>query len=184
VILSDTVGFIAKLPHHLVDAFRATLEELEYADLLLHVIDASDPHLEQHIAVVDKLISQLAKPETPVLKCYNKADLVYSDDIPVAIADLMNFDPHHLRAEVGIMVLAPYRNCGIATETLSTLDVYARHTLLIHTLYAIAAEGNVASQKLFEKAGYTCVAALPDWLATERGYLNAMLFAKTIEKQC
>ena len=62
VILSDTVGFIAKLPHHLVDAFRATLEELEFADLLLHVIDASDPHLEEHIAVVDRLISQLAKP--------------------------------------------------------------------------------------------------------------------------
>ena len=83
VILSDTVGFIAKLPHHLVDAFRATLEELEYADLLLHVIDASDPHLEQHIAVVDKLIAQLAKPDTPVLKWYNKADLVYSEEIPV-----------------------------------------------------------------------------------------------------
>ena len=83
VILSDTVGFIAKLPHHLVYAFRATLEELEYADLLLHVIDASDPYLEQHIAVVNKLISQLARPGTPVLKCYNKADLVYSEDIPV-----------------------------------------------------------------------------------------------------
>ncbi len=82
VILSDTVGFIAKLPHHLVNAFHATLEELEYADLLLHVIDSSDPHLEQHIAVVDKLIAKLAKPETPVLKCYNKADLVYSDEIP------------------------------------------------------------------------------------------------------
>lgn len=83
VILSDTVGFISKLPHHLVDAFRATLEELEYADLLLHVIDASDPYPEQHIAVVEKLISQLAKPGTPVLKCYNKADLVYSEEIPV-----------------------------------------------------------------------------------------------------
>ena len=82
VILSDTVGFIAKLPHHLVDAFRATLEELEFADLLLHVIDASDPHLEEHIAVVDRLISQLAKPETPVLKCYNKADLVDNSAIP------------------------------------------------------------------------------------------------------
>lgn len=83
VILSDTVGFIAKLPHHLVNAFHATLEELEYADLLLHVIDASDPYLEAHIAVVDKLISKLAKPETPVLRCYNKADLVYSEDIPI-----------------------------------------------------------------------------------------------------
>jgi len=83
VILTDTVGFIAKLPHHLVDAFRATLEELEYADLLLHVIDASDENRQEHIAVVDRLILQLAKPGTPVLQCYNKADLVLPEDIPV-----------------------------------------------------------------------------------------------------
>ena len=83
VILSDTVGFIAKLPHHLVNAFHATLEELEYADLLLHVIDVSDPNLEEHVAVVDRLIAKLAKPDTPVLRCYNKADLVYTEDIPV-----------------------------------------------------------------------------------------------------
>ena len=83
VILSDTVGFIAKLPHHLVDAFRATLEELEYADLLLHVIDASAPNREEHIKVVDRLIAKLAKPGTQVLRCYNKADLVEATDIPI-----------------------------------------------------------------------------------------------------
>ena len=83
VVLSDTVGFIAKLPHHLVNAFHATLEELEYADLLLHVIDASDPNREEHIQVVNRLIAQLANPETPVLRCYNKADLVSPADIPV-----------------------------------------------------------------------------------------------------
>ena len=83
VILSDTVGFISKLPHHLVDAFRATLEELQYADLLLQVIDAADPNREDHIAVVDKLISTLAKPGTPVIYCYNKADLVSKEEIPV-----------------------------------------------------------------------------------------------------
>ena len=83
VILSDTVGFIAKLPHHLVNAFHATLEELEYADLLLHVIDASDENREEHIAVVDKLIAKLANPETPVLRCYNKADLVDKTEIPI-----------------------------------------------------------------------------------------------------
>ena len=82
VILSDTVGFIAKLPHHLVDAFRATLEELEYADLLLHVIDSSDPNREEHIEVVENLIAKLAKPDTPVLRCYNKADLVSREEIP------------------------------------------------------------------------------------------------------
>jgi len=83
VILSDTVGFIAKLPHHLVDAFRATLEELEYADLLLHVIDASDPNREEHIQVVDALIAKLAKSGTKVLRCYNKSDLVEKTDIPI-----------------------------------------------------------------------------------------------------
>jgi len=83
VILSDTVGFIAKLPHHLVDAFRATLEELEYADLLLHVIDSADPNREEHIRVVDKLIDKLAKPGTKALRLYNKADLVSPQDIPI-----------------------------------------------------------------------------------------------------
>ena len=83
VVLSDTVGFIAKLPHHLVNAFHATLEELEYADLLLHVIDASDPNREEHIAVVNRLIGKLAKEGTPVLECYNKADLVTAEQLPV-----------------------------------------------------------------------------------------------------
>lgn len=83
VVLSDTVGFIAKLPHHLVNAFRATLEELEYADLLLHVIDSADPNREEQIQVVDRLIAKLAKPGTKILRCYNKADLVSPEDIPI-----------------------------------------------------------------------------------------------------
>ena len=82
VILSDTVGFISKLPHHLVNAFHATLEELQFADLLLHVIDASDPDRAEHIAVVERLIGKLAKAETPVINVYNKADLVFPEDIP------------------------------------------------------------------------------------------------------
>ena len=98
VILSDTVGFIAKLPHHLVDAFRATLEELEYADLLLHVIDSADPNREEHIAVVDSLIAKLAKPGTPVLKAYNKCDLVEPVDIPVG-EDIV---PISARAGIGM----------------------------------------------------------------------------------
>ena len=82
VLLSDTVGFIAKLPHHLIDAFHATLEELQYADLLIHVIDAGDPERADHIEVVNRLISQLAKPGVPVIECYNKADTAAWDDLP------------------------------------------------------------------------------------------------------
>lgn len=89
ILLSDTVGFIAKLPHHLVEAFKATLEELQYADLLLHVIDASDPEREAHIAVVDKLIEKLAGADVQVLRCYNKADLLQNpDELPVSDRDI------------------------------------------------------------------------------------------------
>ena len=82
VLLSDTVGFIAKLPHNLVEAFQATLEELQYADLLLHVIDASDPEREAHIAVVEQLVAQLAPQDVPVIEVYNKADLTETSEIP------------------------------------------------------------------------------------------------------
>lgn len=83
VLLSDTVGFIAKLPHHLVEAFQATLEELQYADLLLHVIDASDPNREDHMAVVEKLAAELAPQGVPMIEVYNKADLIESQFIPI-----------------------------------------------------------------------------------------------------
>ena len=83
VLLSDTVGFIAKLPHNLVEAFQATLEELQYADLLLHVIDASDPDREAHMEVVEKLAAQLAPQGVPIIEVYNKADLVEPQLIPV-----------------------------------------------------------------------------------------------------
>ena len=80
VLLSDTVGFIRKLPHHLVRAFRATLEELEYADLLLHVIDFSSPEWSAQAEVVDRLIRDLGAQQTPCIRVYNKCDL-FSPDI-------------------------------------------------------------------------------------------------------
>lgn len=74
VLLSDTVGFIRKLPTHLIEAFKATLEELSYADVLLHVIDISNPEWEAQAAVVDRLIAQLGAQSTPCLRVFNKCD--------------------------------------------------------------------------------------------------------------
>lgn len=74
VLLSDTVGFIRKLPTHLVEAFKATLEELRYADVLLHVIDISNPEWETQAEVVDRLIDQLGAAQTPCLRVFNKCD--------------------------------------------------------------------------------------------------------------
>ena len=74
VLLSDTVGFIRKLPTHLIEAFKATLEELSYADVLLHVIDIANPEWEEQARVVDELILQLGAEATPCLRVYNKCD--------------------------------------------------------------------------------------------------------------
>ena len=68
------MGFISKLPHHLVEAFKATLEELSYADLLLHVIDSSNPEWREQAAVVESLIHDLGASETPRLDVFNKCD--------------------------------------------------------------------------------------------------------------
>ena len=74
VLLSDTVGFIRKLPTHLIEAFKATLEELSYADVLLHVIDISNPEWQEQARVVDQLIAQLGAQATPCLRVFNKCD--------------------------------------------------------------------------------------------------------------
>ena len=74
VFLTDTVGFIQKLPHHLVQAFRATLEELQYADILLHVVDASDANRAEHIEVVYDTLRSLGCEDTPVITVFNKMD--------------------------------------------------------------------------------------------------------------
>ena len=76
VLLTDTVGFIHKLPHHLIDAFRSTLEEARYADIILHVVDASDPDLQMHMDVVYQTLSQLQITGKPVITAFNKQDLV------------------------------------------------------------------------------------------------------------
>ncbi len=82
VLISDTVGFIRKLPHHLVEAFKATLEELTFADLILHVIDASNPEWREQAQVVEGLIAQLGAETTPRMDVFNKSDIYVGDIRP------------------------------------------------------------------------------------------------------
>ena len=82
ILLSDTVGFIRKLPHHLVEAFKATLEELAFADLIVQVVDVSHHEWREQARVAEALIEELARPETPRLTVYNKAELVSPDELP------------------------------------------------------------------------------------------------------
>lgn len=159
VLLSDTVGFIAKLPHHLIEAFQATLEELKYADLLLHVIDASDPQREAHIEVVDRLISKLAKPDVPVLRCYNKADLlndisnypIGDKNIPMCARNGVGMDELLTRIEETLLgklhqvtLLLPYAQGGI----LETLHEQAQVLRVDYTPEGIEVE-TVCSEELY-----------------------------------
>lgn len=75
-LLSDTVGFIRKLPTHLIAAFKSTLDEIREADLLVHVVDISHPHFEDHIAVVTQTLSEINAGDKPILLVFNKTDLV------------------------------------------------------------------------------------------------------------
>lgn len=81
-LLSDTVGFIHKLPHNLVEAFQSTLEEAKEADLLMQVVDYSDEHYKEQIAVTNQTLKRLQADGIPMLTIYNKADLVSSDALP------------------------------------------------------------------------------------------------------
>ena len=76
ILLTDTVGFIRKLPHHLIEAFRSTLEEVVYADLIIHVADASNPRMDTQMAVVYETLNDLGAGVKPVYTLFNKIDLL------------------------------------------------------------------------------------------------------------
>ncbi|MBQ9764636.1 MAG: GTPase HflX [Lachnospiraceae bacterium] len=81
ILLTDTVGFIRKLPHHLIDAFRSTLEEAKYADIIIHVVDSSNPQMDAHIATVYETLRKLGVEDKPIITLFNKSDLVTEDVI-------------------------------------------------------------------------------------------------------
>lgn len=85
IIITDTVGFIRKLPHHLINAFRSTLEEAKYADIILHVVDVSNPYADGHIITVYETLTSLGITDKPVIAAFNKIDKL--DELPI-IKDL------------------------------------------------------------------------------------------------
>ncbi|MBL4848956.1 MAG: GTPase HflX [Planctomycetes bacterium] len=101
VVLSDTVGFIRRLPKDLLKAFSATLDEIEGASLLVHVADASDPHTLGHLEAVRGLLKDLGRGEIPELLCFNKADLLEDPDVFRPLANRMGRDPLLISATEG-----------------------------------------------------------------------------------
>src|SRR5919112_117792 len=123
-IITDTVGFIHKLPHQLVDAFRATLEEVTRADVLIEVVDASDPHAREHRETVQQVLDELGAGDKPRLVAFNKADLVEpvardADAAAPAIAGavfvsaLTGFGMDTLRAEISALLASLWEDVDV-----------------------------------------------------------------------
>ncbi len=144
VLLSDTVGFIRKLPTHLIEAFKATLEELAFADVLLHVIDISNPEWEEQARVVNELIRQLGAEGTPCLRIFNKCDryigiLPHGEDV-VCISAKSGEGSDRLvqklselldRGKKQVTLLLPYAAAGL-------LDSLNREAKVLRTEYTDA----------------------------------------------
>jgi GTP-binding protein HflX len=124
-IVTDTVGFIHKLPHQLVDAFRATLEEVNRADVLIEVVDASDPHLREHRATVQTVLDELGAGDKPRLVAFNKADLVeaaaHDGDAPAPalagsclVSALTGYGLDTLRAEIAAILASLWVDVDVA----------------------------------------------------------------------
>ena len=137
LLFTDTVGFINKLPHNLVDAFRSTLEEAGYADIIVHVIDASDPQAEMHRRVVYDTLIDLGITDKPVITVWNKADLVdegalfrdFAADASVKISaktgagldEFYNELARMLReSRVYVDTVIPYKNTAVVAEVRKT----------------------------------------------------------------
>lgn len=150
-LLTDTVGFVSKLPHQLVKAFRSTLEEVTEADLLLHVVDLSHPEFQTQIEITNKVLDELGVKETPMVYVYNKADLVEDEFTPstkeavrISAKNLTNIDTlidciksHIFQHYVKASFLIPYDRGNLVSYLNEHANVFETEYLENGTLITV-----------------------------------------------
>jgi len=161
ILLTDTVGFINKLPHHLIQAFRATLEETKFADILLHVVDASSPHSRQQMETVYATLKSLDCMDKPIVTALNKMDVI--EDMGLMLADEKATHTTPISAQAGtnipkllkqieevldstrskIKVLIPYSQGGLVSHIHATCKVLNMENIEDGTLMEIFATDEV-----------------------------------------
>ncbi len=163
VILSDTVGFIHKLPHQLVVAFHSTLEEVRQADLLIHVIDASHPRMKGQIEAVNRVLGELGVAGSPVLNAFNKADLI--DEESRQILQKSNPDGVLISAKTGygLQKLLERIEKKVPSTTRVSLEIPFSRGDLVQKIHQ---KGTVISEK-YSEAGTRIVAEIPHSLSLQ-----------------
>lgn len=159
VLLTDTVGFVRRLPHRLVEAFKATLEEAALSDFLIHVVDSSNPDLEHHMATTLDVMEELGAKNQPTITVFNKIDLI---DDPLTLSSLKARFPKacflSIKTQEGVSTLL-----SMIEEQLSTAFI-SLHLIIPHTRYDLInqlhKEGSVR-QETYEDDGVHVFAKIP-----------------------
>ena len=131
ILLTDTVGFIRKLPHHLIEAFRSTLEEAKYADIILHVVDASNPQMDEQMYIVYETLTNLEVKNKPIITAFNKQDKVEGESI------LRDFRADHI-----VRISAKYGD-GLDKLQETIEEVLRGQKVYIEKVYSYAEVGKI-----------------------------------------
>lgn len=163
VLLTDTVGFIRKLPHHLIEAFRSTLEEAKYADMILHVVDASNPQVDEQMYIVYETLQNLEVKNKPIITAFNKQDRLEGKPI------LRDFKADH--------VVRISAKTGEGLDELQTVieEVLRDQKVLIEKLYSYAEAGKI---QLIRKYGELLEESYQEDGIFARGYVPVEIYER------
>ena len=165
VLMTDTVGFIRKLPHHLINAFRSTLEEARYADLIIHVVDASNPQMDTQMHVVYDTLRQLEIKDKPVITAFNKMDIVRSQGQEIYFRD---FNSDH-------SVYISARDKASLTPLLDTVEkVLQEQKVLVEKVFDYKDAGKIA---VIRKYGQLLTEEYTDTGIRVKAYVPADVYA-------
>ena len=163
VLLTDTVGFIRKLPHHLIEAFRSTLEEAKYADIILHVVDASNPQMDEQMYFVYETLMNLEVKDKPIITAFNKQDKVTGEMI------LRDFRADH------IVRISAKHGLGLDKLQDTIEEVLRSQKVLIEKVYPYAEAGKI---QMIRKYGELLEEEYRGEGIFARGYVPAEIYEK------
>ncbi len=164
VLMTDTVGFIRKLPHHLIEAFKSTLEEAKYADVILHVVDASNPQMETHLEVVQNILRDLEITGKPMVTAFNKWDQCEYD-----------IRPHDAKAE-RVVYISALTGEGLDDLKFTLSTMLRNRRVYLEKLYPYTEAGKVQLIRRYGK--------LLEENYTEDGICVKAYIPKELQGQC
>ncbi len=163
ILITDTVGFIRKLPHHLIEAFRSTLEEAKYADIILHVVDASNPQMDEQMYIVYETLENLEVKNKPIITAFNKQDKLTEKPI------LRDFKADH------IVEISAKTGAGLDQLQNVIEDILRDQKIYIEKVYAYADAGKI---QLIRKYGELLEESYQEDGIFARGYVPAEIYEK------